>query len=125
MLVEDDPAVAQKYQQGLEIGGFRVITLSDASAFFQGIEDEIPEIAVLDFQLGDLITGLDILDNLRLDGRTAHLPVLVLSNNLGDFDGHIDRAIEAGALAWLVKSHTTPSQLAARVSEALGSLVSS
>ncbi|MEP6753225.1 MAG: response regulator [Candidatus Dormiibacterota bacterium] len=123
VLVEDDPAIGEMYRLGLEKAGFRVAVFQDAGAFFCSAEDEIPAAAVLDFQLGGVITGIDVLENLRLYDSMVRLPVIVLSNCDGRDDGQIERATQAGALAWLVKSRTTPLRLAELVRQALGSPV--
>jgi two-component system, OmpR family, phosphate regulon response regulator PhoB len=122
MLVEDDRAIGCMYSVGLEVLGFQVLLLSDVSAVFLQVDKDIPDVVVLDFDLGGIITGVDVLENLRLDRRTAHLPAFILSNHLGDLDGQIDRAFAAGAVAWLVKSKTSPADLGGRISEALASI---
>jgi DNA-binding response OmpR family regulator len=121
MIVEDDAAIGHMYQLGLELSAFRVTVLTDVSSFFQAIEGEIPDVAVLDFQLQGEITGIDILENLRLDDRAVDLPVFVLSNHSGALDDQMDRATAAGAMGWLLKSETSPIQLAARIEDALRS----
>jgi len=123
MLVDDDPDTGAMYEVGLEALGFRVAVVSDVSAVFLSVEKEIPDVVVLDFQLGGIITGVDVLENLRLDCRATQVPVFMLSNHLGDLDGQIERAFAAGALAWLVKSQTSPAELGLRISEALASRV--
>jgi two-component system phosphate regulon response regulator PhoB len=117
MLVEDDPATGLMYRVGLEVAGFEVQVFGTASALFEALEDDVPDVAIVDFELPGIITGVQIIENLRLDDRTADLPVFVLSNHLGDDDGQMQRALEAGALDWLVKSRTTPADLAARLGE--------
>lgn len=119
MMVEDDPAVAQMYKIGLECAGFEVAAHEDGSAFFAAIENQIPDIVILDFHLKSVLTGIDIAENLRLDERFGQLPVLFLSNDDDELDGQVDRAFETGALAWLVKSRTCPSELATRITDAL------
>lgn len=119
MLVEDDQATAEMFRLGLEASGFRVSVFTDASGLFQALDQETPDLAVLDWHLEGIVTGLDILENLRLDLRTADVPVLMLSNHLGDVDGAQARAMSAGAQEWLVKAQITPSQLAARLRNAL------
>ena len=119
MMVEDDPAVAQMYKIGLECAGFEVAAHKDGSAFFAAIESQIPDIVILDFQLKGVLTGIDIAENLRLDERFSQLPVLFLSNDYTELDGHVDRAFGTGALAWLAKSRTSPSQLASRITDSL------
>ena len=121
MLVEDDLAIGNMYQAGLEISGFRVSVLTDESAFFRAIDVEIPDVVVLDLQLQSVITCADIIYNLRLDDRAVGIPVFVLTNQRGTLDGQIDGVLAAGAIACLVKSQTNPNQLAARINAVLGS----
>jgi DNA-binding response OmpR family regulator len=119
MLVEDDQVTAEMYRLGLEASGFRVSVFADASGLFQALDDETPDVAVLDWHLDGIVTGLDVLENLRLDSRTAEVPILMLSNHSGDIDAALDRAMKAGAQEWLVKAQITPSQLAARLRAAI------
>ncbi len=118
MLVEDDPVTAHMYQMGLEAAGFVVMVVGDGSELFKALELDIPDVVVLDWELPGLLTGVDIIDNLRLDDRTARLPAIMLSNHLGDVDGAEDRALRAGA-PWLLKVRTTPAQLADRLDQVL------
>lgn len=123
MLVADDAPIRGTFKAGLETDGFRVTACSDPSAFFQALDSEIPDAVVLDFQLQSIISGFDIVQNLRLDDRTAELPLIALIEDRGDGDGQNDRAAEAGIALWLVKGQTTPAQLATRISAILDSRV--
>ena len=118
MLVDDDGPIAEMYRLGLEHAGFRVRTLADPAELFRALDEEIPDILVLDWQLPGM-SGAEALELLRRDDRTALLPVFMLSNYLGDRNGGVDRVFAAGALAWLRKSVTPPSTLAERLTEAL------
>lgn len=114
MLVEDDPVASLMYRIGLEAAGFVVEVLGDGSELFKALATHVPDVVVLDWELPGLLTGVDILENLHLDDRTGQLPVIMLSNHLGDIDGAEDRASKAGA-PWLLKVRTTPAQLAERL----------
>jgi DNA-binding response OmpR family regulator len=118
-LVDDDAAAVEMYRLGLEASGFEVDVFPDGSAFFRALDARIPDVAVLDWRLQSILTGVDILENLRLDERTSHLPVVMLSNH-DAADGAHDRAMKAGARGWLIKAHTTPAQLARRLDLILG-----
>ena len=118
MLIDDDPAVAEMYRLGLEHAGFRVVVLGDAASLFRALDAEVPDILVLDWQLPGM-SGAEALELLRRSDKAALLPVVMLSNFLGDLDGAVDRVFAAGALAWLSKSLTPPSLLAERLTEAL------
>ena len=118
MLVDDDPAIADMYRMGLEHAGFRVRVLGDPAALFRALDEEVPDILVLDWQLPGM-SGAEALELLRRDDRGTLLPVFMLSNFLGNHNGGVDRVFAAGALAWLRKSATPPSVLAERLTEAL------
>ncbi|HEY1456600.1 MAG TPA: response regulator [Candidatus Dormibacteraeota bacterium] len=120
VLVEDDPSQADMYRRGLEARGFRVEVFPDASAMFERLETNVPDVAVLDWRFAGTLTGVEIIENMRLDERLVNVPVIMLSNYAGEADGAVGRALEAGAREWLVKSRTTPETLAHRIQDALG-----
>jgi two-component system phosphate regulon response regulator PhoB len=120
VMVEDDPSQAEMYRLGLERKGFRVEVFPHASAMFEALEAEVPDLAVLDWRFAGTLTGVDIIENMRLDERLVRVPVIMLSNHAGDADGAVGRALASGATEWLVKSRTTPATLATRIRSALG-----
>ena len=119
LLVEDDSAMAEMYRHGLERYGFRVAVLPDAGGLNLSVEEDRPDILVLDWEL-PIIMGDEALERLRKADGGRDLPVFMLSNFSGTGNGAIDRAFRAGALAWLEKVHTTPALLATKLAEALG-----
>ena len=118
ILVDDDDATVEMYRTGLEAAGFRVGVQHDGESLFAAFAREMPDIVVLDWQLPGM-RGDEILERIRLDPRTRHLPVFMLSNFPESHDGVIDRVFLAGALAWLQKVKTPPTALAAKLTEAL------
>ena len=92
---------------------------AEPADFLATVAREVPDIAVLDWRLPGK-SGVDVLEELRQNPRTAQLPVFFLSNFLGDENGAIDRVFELGALAWLRKSLTSPDALAQRLKQAIG-----
>lgn len=121
MVVDDDRETAEMYSLALKTAGFKAIPLSDVSALFLSLDEEVPDVVVLDFHLGGIISGVNVLENLRLDPRTSDVIAFILSNHDGKPDGAIDRAFSAGAVAWLPKVEITPAQLTDRVIQALAS----
>lgn len=121
MVVDDDRETAEMYSLAVKAAGLKAIPLSDVSAIFLSLEEEVPDVVVLDFHLGGIISGVNVLENLRLDPRTSDVIAFMLSNHTGDLDGAVDRAFSAGAVAWLHKVNTTPAQLTARIIQALAS----
>lgn len=119
LLIDDDPALADMYRFGLERRGFDVTVLPEAGDLNDQVEALRPDIVVLDWELPG-VNGDEALERLRETDRGLLVPVFMLSNFPGTSDGAIDRAFRAGAIAWLQKVRTTPTQLAEKIAEALG-----
>jgi CheY-like chemotaxis protein len=118
ILVDDDAAAAEMYRIGLEASGFEVRIEPNGDRLFQALTVRMPDIVVLDWELPGM-RGDEVLQRIRLDARTRHLPVFMLSNFPESHDGVIDRVFLAGALAWLQKVKTPPMTLAEKLTEAL------
>ena len=59
--------------------------------------------------------GLEVLSVLRSNPQTREIPVIILSN-VGDPE-MLERGSDLGALEFMIKAQTTPSQLTARIAE--------
>lgn len=114
LLVEDDPAVALVYRLGLQAEGYRVEVAPDGETGLRMARELRPDLVLLDIAL-PVLDGFEVLEALRALPETADLRVAVVSNSLLISDPRIDRAHEQGILAWLVKSHVQPVELARMV----------
>jgi DNA-binding response OmpR family regulator len=115
-LIEDDGAIAVMYRLQLVSDGFDVEIARDGVSGLHVVQESSPDLILLDVRLPRM-SGLDVLEAIRQDPRLAAVPVLVLSN-YGESDV-IDRSLELGARAYLIKSQTTPVELSAKVRELL------
>jgi two-component system phosphate regulon response regulator PhoB len=111
LLVEDDPAVAGMYKLKLEMEGYRVTIAGDGEEGLRVARELRPQLIFLDVRLPKL-DGMSVLEAMRGDDRTRHIPVLILSN-YGE-PPLIERGLRLGAREYLLKSETTPSGVAAR-----------
>jgi DNA-binding response OmpR family regulator len=111
LLVEDDPAVAGMYKLKLEMEGYRVTVAGDGEDGLRVAREQKPQLIFLDVRLPKL-DGMSVLEAMRGDDRTRHIPVLILSN-YGE-PPLIERGLRLGAREYLLKSETTPSGVAAR-----------
>ena len=114
LFVEDDPAVAQMYKLKLELDGYAVTVAPDGEAGLKMAKDSRPDIVFLDIRLPKM-DGFAVLENLRSDGVTKNIPVIILSN-YGEKE-LVDRGLKLGALDYLIKSETTPASLSRGVQD--------
>jgi CheY-like chemotaxis protein len=118
LLIEDDQAVAEMYKIKLELDGYAVEIVSDGENALRLATDNPPDIVFLDIRLPNM-DGLTVLEQLRRDDRTRSLPVVILSNfSQAEL---VQRGLTLGALEYLIKSQTTPAQVAGNVPNWLNS----
>jgi DNA-binding response OmpR family regulator len=108
LLIEDDPAVLEMYRFKLALDGYQVNVAMDGEEGIAKALEIVPDIIFLDVRLPKK-DGFEVLQTLRRDERTAHIPVIMLSN-YGEKE-LVTRGQTLGALEFLVKADTTPSQL--------------
>jgi two-component system response regulator MprA len=98
LVVDDDPAIREALDRALRLEGFAVSTRPDGSAALATLEEEPPDVMVLDVMMPGL-SGVEVIRRLRADGH--ELPVCVLSAR----DELADRVagLRAGADDYLVK----------------------
>ena len=112
LFVEDDPTVAQMYKLKLELDGYHVELAQDGELALDMARSRPPDMIFLDIRLPKM-DGLAVLEQLRQDERTQHIPVVILSNY--SERELVERGLKLGALEYLIKSQTTPAKLAGGV----------
>lgn len=78
LVVDDDPAILRLLNQSLEIEGYTVSTATDGEEALAELPRSDPDIVVLDVMMPKL-NGLDVLERIRRDPKTASLPVILLT----------------------------------------------
>ena len=97
LIVENDLAFARVLLAGARAAGFKgLVTSTGASALTMAREFH-PSVITLDIHLPDM-SGWRILDRLKGDLATRHVPICVVST-----DDARDRALRSGALGFLAK----------------------
>ena len=117
IIIEDDTFLSQMYAEKFEaerefsvfVGG----TMAEGLAL---IEKHPPDCILLDIALPDG-SGLDALEQLRIEGKIKNAVVILLTNN--DATRDIERATRLGAKDYLIKAHFTPQEVVARVRRVL------
>ncbi len=117
LLIEDDEFAAEMYRLRLVADGYTVVVGQDGEEGLRMATDERPDFIYLDLRLPGL-DGFEVLERLRSDPGTKHIPVIILSN-YGEPELR-ERGLKLGALEFLVKADTTPAQLSTRVERSTG-----
>jgi len=109
--IEDEPDILELIRIHLEKAGFSVLTFSAALPFFNYLNDERPDLVLLDLMLPD-ISGIDICKKIKSNRRWQDIPVLMLTAKSEEDD--IVRGLDLGADDYMVKPFSTK-ELTARV----------
>ena len=119
-IVDDEPALAQIIQSRLRSAGFRNFdVIVDSAEAVDRITNSVPDVVLLDVHMNP-INGWQILDALRRDVRTQHIPVLILTAS-NDETTRVT-AFNLGALDFLAKP-IAATELIARVRNTLAAKV--
>jgi CheY-like chemotaxis protein len=116
LLVEDDRFLRKAAETTLKQKGYAVITAADGEEALRVARSEPLDLILLDLIMPKL-NGFQVLNALKTDAPTAHIPVIILSN-LGQ-DRDVQQAMEAGATAYFIKADLSLQALVQRVEEAL------
>jgi signal transduction histidine kinase/CheY-like chemotaxis protein/HAMP domain-containing protein len=97
MIVENDLAFAKMLLEAARRQGFKGLVSATAAAAISLIKEHIPTIVSLDIFLPDM-PGWRILDRLKADLSTRHIPICIVST-----DDSRDRALSSGAIGFISK----------------------
>lgn len=111
LLVEDELAQREVLSYNLKSEGFNVVTAPDGDEAMLLIQEEAPDIIVLDWMLPG-ISGIEICRRLKSKPKTQAIPVIMLSARAEEVDRV--RGIETGADDYVVKPYSVL-ELMARV----------
>ncbi len=100
LIVDDEPQLAGFVQMRLEANNYTVTLASDGVEGLKKVEEEKPDIVLLDIQMPHL-NGFGMLIKLRDNSETRSIPVIMLTAK--DASESIARALEIGADDYIVK----------------------
>jgi two-component system cell cycle response regulator DivK len=78
LIVDDDRDGREGFAEYLRAFGFEVIECADGERGWQCVEDENPDILLLDLQLPKL-SGWDLIQRVRASNRHAGIPIIAFS----------------------------------------------
>ncbi|MCH8748706.1 response regulator [Patescibacteria group bacterium] len=116
LLVEDDALLVRLYQKKFTKDGYEVVSAKDGEAGLALIDKEQPDLVLLDIMMPKL-SGLEMLERIKANPATRSIPVVILSNLGGEEEQ--ERALELGAVAYIVKANNDPAKVSAKIREIL------
>ncbi|NVO22940.1 phosphate regulon transcriptional regulatory protein PhoB [Donghicola sp. C2-DW-16] len=111
LVVEDEPAQREVLTYNLEAEGFRVIRAENGEEGLLVVDEDRPDIIVLDWMLPN-VSGIEVCRRLKSRGDTRDIPVIMLSARSEEVDRV--RGLETGADDYVVKPYSVV-ELMARV----------
>ncbi len=117
LVIEDDSLIAGIYQGQLEREGFNVEVAHDGETGLSKINELQPDGVLLDLMLPK-ITGMEIIQKIRVQERFKQLPIVVFSNSF--VPNLFQKAREAGATNVFNKASSRPSEMVKALKVACG-----
>ncbi|MBD3366199.1 response regulator [candidate division WWE3 bacterium] len=117
LIIEDDQSLYNVYSAELKLRGYEVEHEADGMKAMAKIEDYKPDLILLDIILPGR-NGLEILEEMFSRDEFEDMKVIMVTN-YGN-DSNVKKALELGAIDYVLKYNIVPSELSARVAEALG-----
>ncbi|MCM2561086.1 phosphate regulon transcriptional regulator PhoB [Lutimaribacter sp. EGI FJ00015] len=111
LLVEDEPAQREVLSYNLEAEGFRVACADNGEDALLLVEEEQPDVIVLDWMMPNL-SGIEVCRRLKMRSQTRSVPIIMLSARSEEVDRV--RGLETGADDYVVKPYSIV-ELMARV----------
>lgn len=111
LIAEDEPAQMELLRYNMESAGFRTVVATDGASALVLVEEETPDIVVLDWMLPEM-SGIEVCRRIRGRPESRSLPVIMLTAR-GEENDRV-RGLETGADDYLVKPFSQ-AELIARI----------
>jgi two-component system cell cycle response regulator DivK len=114
LLVEDNAKNMTLLRDVLRASGYRTLEATTGAQALMLASEHGPALVLMDIRLPDM-DGVEALSRLRMDGRTASIPVLAVTAQAmkGDserfkeagFDGYLSKPVDIDELLMIVEQH--------------------
>lgn len=116
LIIEDESALQKTLGDVLSQEGFEIVSALDGEVGIRLATERRPDVILLDLILPKA-NGFDVLKSLKEQEATKSIPVVVLTNLESMED--IQKALDLGAMTYLVKSNYTLQEVVEKVQKAL------
>lgn len=117
LFIEDESALQKTIGEVLEKEGYKVLSALDGEIGLRLAGEKKPDLILLDLILPKR-HGLEVLTELKKDEKTEDIPVIVLTNLEGMEE--LEKALELGAKAYLVKANYSLEEVVEKVKKIFG-----
>lgn len=100
LIVDDSQTIRHELNGALKAAGYAVVEADDGVSGLERVRETSFSMIILDVNMPRM-NGLEMLEHLAKDPKTAGIPVLMLTTEAQR--SLIERARQAGAKGWLVK----------------------
>lgn len=118
-IVEDNADLREIYRLRFEVAGFTVVTSADGLDFLTKVQEEKPDVVLLDLMLPEM-DGFSVLKSMKDNFANTQMgnTIIAVWSNLSE-DSDIQRALSGGADVYLRKSDYEGDDLVEKVKEIL------
>ena len=103
LLAEDEPAQREVLAYNLDAEGFRVVPADNGEDAMLLVEEEGPDIIILDWMMPKL-SGIEVCRRLKMRPETRGIPIIMLSARAEEVDRI--RGLETGADDYVIKPYS-------------------
>jgi two-component system chemotaxis response regulator CheY len=104
LVIEDDPQARELFRTACGAAGYSVVAVGDGTEGLRRIEDDPPDVIVLDLLL-PRVGGLDVLQEVRANPRTSTTPVIVVTGS------SMEHRVPPDSFEWLLRKPVSPEEL--------------
>ena len=117
LFIEDEAALQKTFRKLLTGEGYEMLSALDGETGFNLAKSQQPDLILLDLILPKL-TGFQVLKKIKETPETKEIPVIILTNLESMND--INKALEAGATTYLVKTTYNLDEIMEKIKKVLG-----
>ncbi|HLT16408.1 MAG TPA: response regulator [Acidimicrobiales bacterium] len=100
LIVEDDPVILRLLEVNFELEGHEVLLAHDGAEGLELAKERRPDLVVTDVMMPRL-SGIELVESLKGDPATAHIPIILLSAKAQTAD--LKAGMDAGADDYVTK----------------------
>lgn len=116
LLIEDEGLLSRMYSKKLELDGFQVLVAANGQEGIELLAKYTVDLIICDMMM-PVLDGLETLKVIKNKQESKDIPVIMLSNVFEE--AYVSKAIELGAVDYLVKNKLLPADVVVKVKEIL------